>query len=42
MQGDVCRAAVESALGIGYRYIGTAEMYGNEDAIGGAIARPKR
>ena len=34
MQGDVCRAAVESALKLGYRHIDTAEMYGNEDAIG--------
>jgi 2,5-diketo-D-gluconate reductase B len=38
MQGDVCRAAVESALGLGYRHIDTAEMYGNEDPIGAAIA----
>jgi 2,5-diketo-D-gluconate reductase B len=38
MQGEVCRAAVECALGLGYRHIDTAEMYGNEDAIGAAIA----
>ena len=38
MQGDVCRAAVESALALGYRHIDTAEMYGNEDAVGAAIA----
>jgi 2,5-diketo-D-gluconate reductase B len=38
MQGDLCRAAVESALGLGYRHIDTAEMYANEDAIGAAIA----
>src|ERR1700726_1844569 len=38
MQGDVCRAAVESALTLGYRHIDTAEMYANEDAIGAAIA----
>ena len=38
MLGDACRAAVESALGLGYRHIDTAEMYGNEDAIGAAIA----
>jgi len=38
MQGDTCRAAVESALGLGYRHIDTAEMYGNEEAIGAAIA----
>ena len=37
MQGDACRAGVESALGLGYRHIDTAEMYGNEDAIGAAI-----
>jgi 2,5-diketo-D-gluconate reductase B len=38
MQGDACRAAVESALGLGYRHVDTAEMYGNEEAIGAAIA----
>src|SRR5579864_5179538 len=38
MQGDACRAAVESALALGYRHIDTAEMYGNADAIGAAIA----
>jgi 2,5-diketo-D-gluconate reductase B len=38
MQADVCRAAVESALGLGYRHIDTAEMYANEEAIGAAIA----
>src|SRR5438445_9526858 len=38
MQGDVCRAAVESALDLGYRHIDTAEMYANEQAIGAAIA----
>jgi 2,5-diketo-D-gluconate reductase B len=38
MQGEVCRAAVESALALGYRHIDTAEMYGNEEAIGAAVA----
>jgi 2,5-diketo-D-gluconate reductase B len=38
MQGDSCRAAVESALSLGYRYIDTAEMYANEEAIGAALA----
>ena len=38
LQGDDCRAAVETALAIGYRHIDTAEMYANEDPIGAAIA----
>jgi len=38
MQGEECRAAVESALALGYRHIDTAEMYGNEEAVGAAIA----
>src|SRR5258707_15865920 len=41
MQGDACRAAVESALSLGYRHIDTAEMYGNEDAIGAALAEAR-
>ena len=40
MQGDACRAAVESALSLGYRHIDTAEMYANEEAIGAALAAP--
>ena len=42
LQGDACRAAVESALALGYRHIDTAEMYGNEEAIGAAIAGCRR
>ena len=38
MQGDECRGAVESALELGYRHLDTAAMYGNEDAVGAAIA----
>lgn len=38
MRGAECRAAVEQALGLGYRHIDTAQMYGNEDAIGEALA----
>ncbi|HWT96719.1 MAG TPA: aldo/keto reductase [Terriglobales bacterium] len=38
LQGDPCRAAVETALALGYRHIDTAEMYGNEEAVGAAIA----
>jgi 2,5-diketo-D-gluconate reductase B len=38
MKGAECQAAVESALGLGYRHIDTAEMYGNEEPVGAAIA----
>jgi 2,5-diketo-D-gluconate reductase B len=41
LQGDACRQAVESALSLGYRHIDTAEMYGNEEAVGAAIAASK-
>src|SRR5271163_1757863 len=41
MQGEACRAAVEGALALGYRHIDTAEMYGNEEAVGAAIAASK-
>ena len=38
LQGDAGRAAVESALSLGFRHIDTAEMYANEAPIGEAIA----
>ena len=38
MQDDACRAAVESGLALGYRHLDTAEMYGNEEAVGAALA----
>ncbi|SDB32402.1 aldo/keto reductase [Belnapia rosea] len=38
MRGAECQAAVESALGLGYRHVDTAEMYGNEEAVGAALA----
>ena len=37
MQGEACIQAVGQALELGYRHIDTAEMYGNEEAIGAAL-----
>lgn len=38
LSGEACRRAVGEALAAGYRHIDTAAMYGNEDAVGAAIA----
>ena len=38
MHGEQARAAVRAALGTGYRHVDTATIYGNEDAVGQAIA----
>lgn len=38
MTGARCQAAVESALALGYRHIDTAQMYGNQDAVGDGLA----
>jgi 2,5-diketo-D-gluconate reductase B len=37
MLGAECQASVETALGLGYRHIDTAERYGNEAPVGAAI-----
>jgi len=38
LAGASGQAAVESALGLGYRHLDTAEMYGNEEMVGMALA----
>jgi 2,5-diketo-D-gluconate reductase B len=38
LRGDACRQTVAEALALGYRHIDTAEMYGNEEPIGEALA----
>lgn len=38
MPGGNCQPVVESAIEVGYRHIGTAEMYQNEAAVGAVIA----
>jgi len=37
--GDAGSALVEAALAEGYRYIDTSRFYGNEEAVGSALAR---
>ncbi len=39
LTGEECREVVETALELGYRHVDTAQLYGNEEAVGDAIAR---
>ncbi len=38
LKGEECTQAVLGAIARGYRHVDTAQMYGNEDAVGDAIA----
>lgn len=37
LDGEKCKTAVEDALAVGYRHVDTAQLYGNERAVGAAI-----
>ena len=39
INGEECEKSVLSAIQHGYRLIDTAEAYGNEEAVGNAIAK---
>jgi 2,5-diketo-D-gluconate reductase B len=38
LDGDDCEQGVAHALEVGYRHLDTAQMYGNEDRVGAALA----
>ena len=38
LPGEVCREGVLHALSLGYRHLDTAQLYGNEDRVGAAMA----
>lgn len=41
IMGDECEAAVMNAIEVGYRLFDTAELYGNEQAVGNANKLPR-
>ena len=42
LKGSECEKCVSEAINLGYRLIDTAQMYGNEKAVGNAIKHYKR
>ncbi len=42
LQGSECEKCISEAINLGYKLIDTAQMYGNEQAVGNAIKHYNR